>query len=119
MTGMEVVGTSQRSIARILEKACSQERITSEEALSLLLSGEFHRIGQAADCVRVHKHPEGKVSFLIDRNISYTNVCVARCTFAPFAISIGSRDMKKAISCLTRPFLRKLKRPYNWEVREF
>ena len=92
MIGMEAVRTSQRSIAQILDKACSQERITPEEALRLLISGEFHRIGQAADYVRIHKHPEGKVSFLIDRNISYTNVCVARCTFCNFYRKPGHEE---------------------------
>ncbi len=50
----------------------------------LLRSHDLAAIGEAADCVRRRKHPGNIVSFLIDRNINYTNVCVARCTFCNF-----------------------------------
>ncbi len=69
---------------RVIRKAEEGERITVHEALHLLGSSQLTRIAQAADRVRHRKHPEGVVSFLIDRNISYTNVCVARCTFCNF-----------------------------------
>ncbi len=92
MAVMEAVIADQQSILQILEKARSQERITSEEALLLLNSEEYHRIGQAADYVRATKHPEGRASFLIDRNISYTNVCVARCTFCNFYRKPGEKE---------------------------
>ena len=69
---------------RVLRKAEEGERITAAEALQLLGSSQLTRIGRAADVVRSRKHPEGVVSFLIDRNISYTNICVARCTFCNF-----------------------------------
>ena len=69
---------------RVLRKAEEGERITADEALRLFGSSQLTRIGQAADVVRHRKHPEGVVSFLIDRNINYTNVCVARCTFCNF-----------------------------------
>ncbi len=69
---------------RVLEKVFEGERIAPEEGLTLLHSRELHKVGQAADFVRQRHHPEGVVSFLIDRNINYTNVCVARCTFCNF-----------------------------------
>lgn len=72
------------TVEAILEKVKAEERISSEEALWLLRSDEVQRIGMAADLVRRRKHPDGVVSFLIDRNINYTNVCVARCTFCNF-----------------------------------
>ena len=50
----------------------------------LLQSWELQKIGQAADRLRRRKHPGNRVSFLLDRNINYTNVCVARCTFCNF-----------------------------------
>lgn len=68
----------------ILDRACRGERIGSEEALALMESQALQKIGGAADRIRRQKHPEGIVSFLIDRNINYTNVCVARCTFCNF-----------------------------------
>ena len=72
------------SVDSAIEKALGGERISRQEALLLFTSSEFQRIALAADQVRRRLHPEGVVSFLIDRNINYTNVCVARCTFCNF-----------------------------------
>ncbi len=73
-----------KAIDQVLEKVFEGERIGPEEGLTLLRSRELQKVGQAADFVRRRYHPEGVVSFLIDRNINYTNVCVARCTFCNF-----------------------------------
>jgi cyclic dehypoxanthinyl futalosine synthase len=72
------------SVDSALEKALAGERISKQEGLFLLSSSELQRIALAADRARRRMHPEGVVSFLIDRNINYTNVCVARCTFCNF-----------------------------------
>ena len=71
-------------VAAILERVSQGKRLVPEEALRLLQSGELQAVGKAADAVRREKHPDGIVSFLIDRNINYTNVCVARCSFCNF-----------------------------------
>ena len=42
-----------------------------------------------ADHVRQRKHPEGLVTYIIDRNVNYTNVCVARCNFCAFYREVG------------------------------
>ena len=68
----------------ILEGVYRGRRLEPSDALVLLESGEFQQLGQAADRVRRRLHPDGVVSFLVDRNINYTNVCVARCTFCNF-----------------------------------
>lgn len=73
-----------KSVATVLDKIYADQRIEREEGLLLLQSGALHQVGQAADFVRQKKGPDNTVSFLIDRNISYTNVCVARCTFCNF-----------------------------------
>ncbi len=70
--------------AQILARAAEGSRITPEDGLTLLRSNDLAAIGRTADLVRRRKHPENIVSFLIDRNINYTNVCVARCTFCNF-----------------------------------
>ena len=80
------------SVERIVQKIYSGKRISSEEGLVLLGCGEFHKVGQAADYVRHQKCPDGIVTFLIDRNISYTNVCVARCTFCNFYRKPGDQE---------------------------
>ncbi|HSR66676.1 MAG TPA: cyclic dehypoxanthinyl futalosine synthase [Acidobacteriota bacterium] len=74
-----------RTVKSILDKVYQGGRITSSQALALMESeGALHEIGKAADYLRWQKHPRKVVSFLIDRNINYTNVCVARCTFCNF-----------------------------------
>jgi len=50
----------------------------------LLESDDFVRIGLAADEVRKRFHPDGIVTYIIDRNINYTNVCNVVCTFCAF-----------------------------------
>ncbi|HXK58472.1 MAG TPA: cyclic dehypoxanthinyl futalosine synthase [Acidobacteriota bacterium] len=71
-------------VEKVLRKVYDGIRIGPEEAVGLLKSMELQKIGQAADHVRRLKHPDSVVSFLIDRNINYTNVCVARCNFCNF-----------------------------------
>ncbi|HSR53268.1 MAG TPA: cyclic dehypoxanthinyl futalosine synthase [Acidobacteriota bacterium] len=73
------------TVEGILRKVYQGRRISSQDALQLMRADDgLHEIGKAADYVRWQKHPERVVSFLIDRNINYTNVCVARCTFCNF-----------------------------------
>lgn len=72
------------SVAEILQRVYEGRRIDAADAVVLMRSAELLPIGQAADHVRRSKHPDGVVSFLIDRNINYTNVCVARCNFCNF-----------------------------------
>jgi len=58
--------------------------LTPEEAVALLASSDLIALGMAADEVRRRLHPEGVVTYLIDRNINYTNVCASGCDFCAF-----------------------------------
>ena len=51
-----------------------------------------HLLGHLADAIRARKHPERIVTYIIDRNVNYTNVCVARCNFCAFYRPVGSSD---------------------------
>ena len=64
-------------------------RITPDEALFLYRDAPTHWLGRMADFVRARKHPEGIVTYIIDRNVNYTNVCVARCNFCAFYRPVG------------------------------
>ena len=75
---------SFRSIQVILDKSVAGERISCEEALTLLESGELSAIGRAADAVTRRLHPENYRTYNIDRNINYTNICTAVCDFCAF-----------------------------------
>jgi cyclic dehypoxanthinyl futalosine synthase len=68
----------------ILQRAADGGRISEEEALYLYTEAPFHALGEAADAVRRRRYPEGIVTYLIDRNINYTNVCVTACKFCAF-----------------------------------
>jgi cyclic dehypoxanthinyl futalosine synthase len=71
-------------IQPILDRALSGERLTVDDCTTLLESDDFVRIGLAADEVRKRFHPDGVVTYIIDRNINYTNVCNVVCTFCAF-----------------------------------
>jgi len=62
----------------------SHQRLSPDEALHLLREGDIQEMGWVANKIRWRLHPEPVVSYLIDRNINYTNVCVARCKFCNF-----------------------------------
>src|SRR5215467_3664219 len=66
--------------------------ISREEALDLFRSDDLIGIGMAADTVRRKLHPEGIVSYIIDRNINYTNFCTEYCTFCAFYRPMGHAE---------------------------
>ncbi|MAT71455.1 MAG: dehypoxanthine futalosine cyclase [Planctomycetaceae bacterium] len=72
------------SVNNILDKAVAGERISPEEGLRLMQSGDLAALGRAADEVTRRLHPEGYRTYNIDRNINYTNVCTAVCDFCAF-----------------------------------
>jgi cyclic dehypoxanthinyl futalosine synthase len=59
-------------------------RLRKKEALELLKREDLLKLGRMADATRAGMHPEGVVTFVIDRNINYTNVCLNRCLFCAF-----------------------------------
>jgi cyclic dehypoxanthinyl futalosine synthase len=71
-------------IQPILDRSLAGERLTLDECTTLLESDDFVRIGLVADEIRKRRHPDGVVTYIIDRNINYTNVCNVVCTFCAF-----------------------------------
>jgi cyclic dehypoxanthinyl futalosine synthase len=67
-------------------------RLTRDEALFLYREAPTHWLGRMADRVRMRKHPENIVTYIIDRNVNYTNVCVARCNFCAFYRPVGHAE---------------------------
>jgi len=72
------------SVQTILDKAVGGTRITSEEALFLLEKADLNALGRAALAIKNRMHPEPIATYVIDRNINYSNVCVADCDFCAF-----------------------------------
>src|SRR5215211_2207218 len=71
-------------IQPILDRVLAGGRMTSEECATLLESFDIARMGAAADEIRARWHPDTIVTYIIDRNINYTNVCNVVCTFCAF-----------------------------------
>src|SRR6186713_2929740 len=79
-------------IDHIARKVRDGGRVDAAEALALYREAPTHVLGRLADTIRVRKHPEGVVTYIIDRNVNYTNICVARCNFCAFYRPVGSGE---------------------------
>ena len=73
-------------------KVAAGGRVSAAEALDLYRRAPTHVLGLLADGIRARKHTNRVVSYIIDRNVNYTNVCVARCNFCAFYRPVGSAD---------------------------
>jgi cyclic dehypoxanthinyl futalosine synthase len=72
------------TISGLLDRAADGGRISPAEALRLYTEAPLHALGQAADVVRRRRFPDNIATYIIDRNINYTNVCVTACKFCAF-----------------------------------
>ncbi len=80
------------NIQPILDKVLDGGRMTADDCTALLESYDVARIGAAADEIRARKHQDNVVTYIIDRNINYTNVCNVVCTFCAFYRRPGKPD---------------------------
>ncbi len=74
----------KKKVERILNAVRDGARLPDAEAVTLLKSSELLAIGRQAHEVRLKKRPEPTVSYIIDRNINYTNLCTSWCGFCAF-----------------------------------
>jgi cyclic dehypoxanthinyl futalosine synthase len=77
------------SIDTLLQRAADGERLSGAEATRLASEASLFDIGIAADTVRRRKHPQGVVTYIVDRNVNYTNVCTTSCRFCAFYRPVG------------------------------
>ncbi len=66
--------------------------ITRAEAIEMFESGDLVEIGMEADAVRRKLHPEGVATYIVDRNINYTNFCTEYCSFCAFYRPMGHKE---------------------------
>jgi len=71
-------------LAEISAKVEADERISAEDALLLHEHADLATLGRLADLIRWRKHPEPVVTYIVDRNINPTNVCITDCGFCAF-----------------------------------
>ena len=76
----------------LLAVAEGARRLTPEEACALLSDADILTLGTAAANMRRRLHPTDDVTFIVDRNINYTNVCESRCRFCAFYRDEGAPD---------------------------
>ena len=80
------------SLKSLISLVRSGERIDRAAASELYQNAPLHVLGRLADEIRLRKHINRVVTYIIDRNVNYTNVCVARCNFCAFYRPVGDAD---------------------------
>jgi cyclic dehypoxanthinyl futalosine synthase len=79
-------------LERAYQKATLNQRIDVDEALTLYQSGDFLTLGDLANRKRIALHPEKVVTYVVDRNINYTNVCMSECLFCAYFRKENDKD---------------------------
>jgi cyclic dehypoxanthinyl futalosine synthase len=80
------------SIDTLLDRAASGGRLSPDEGLRLYHEAELLDLGRAADHRRASLHPSGVVTYIVERNVNYTNRCITACTFCNFFRPMKSRE---------------------------
>ena len=75
---------SAPAVDDVLDRAIDGERITDGDAIALLRSRDLVAVGQVANEIRNRKVDPDRITFIVDRNINYTNICVTDCDFCAF-----------------------------------
>jgi cyclic dehypoxanthinyl futalosine synthase len=72
------------NLQTINDKILAGERIHGGEFLTLAERGDLYQFGFLANAIRQRRHPEPMVTYVIDRNINYTDICISACKFCAF-----------------------------------
>ena len=77
---------------KIIDKVLNGERLSAEDGERLFESHDIISLGRAAQTISKKKHPDGIVTYIVDRNINYTNICISKCLFCAFYREKDSPD---------------------------
>ncbi len=80
------------ALPQILDMALNGERLNFDQAMTLFQEGDILKLGKIANAIRARLHPDNIVTYIIDRNINYTNVCLSKCKFCAFYKDINSQE---------------------------
>lgn len=75
----------------IINRIMESKRISIEDAMVLYDKADLLTLGQLANNIRKRIHPDPVVTYIIDRNINYTNICQSQCKFCAFYKQEGAR----------------------------
>ena len=89
---MPVAQHDPQRLAELAEKALAGEPLTPQEGLAVYRGLDQSSLGLIANAIRFRKHPERKVTYIVDRNLNPTNVCVTDCGFCAFYRSPGDAE---------------------------
>lgn len=67
-------------------------RLSVDEALDLIKNGDLRELGELASAKKLQLHPEKITTFIVDRNINYTNTCWVDCKFCAFYKHVNEED---------------------------
>ncbi|WP_320176287.1 cyclic dehypoxanthinyl futalosine synthase [Maridesulfovibrio sp.] len=80
---------SPAEVLEIGKKVEAGERINFDEAVTLMEKADLFDLGSLAHSIRMKKHPAPNVTYVIDRNINYSNICDCGCRFCAFYVAPG------------------------------
>ena len=85
-TGTEgqVLAMPEAAMAIITAKVQAGSRISDDEFFLLERDADLYQLGFLADSIRRRLHPEGQVTYVVDRNVNYTDICTSACKFCAF-----------------------------------
>lgn len=86
------VTVTMSPIDRILDKALRGERLNTDDCVTLFESDQIEKMGAAANQIMKKWHPDPIATFVIGRNVNYTNICDTYCRFCAFYRAPGSKE---------------------------
>src|SRR6185369_14918460 len=88
-----LMDTMERTeIGKLLARVEARERLTLDEWKTVEDQASTEQLGSLADNLRKRLHPDDVVTYVVDRNINYSNVCVSVCAFCAFFRKPGSPE---------------------------
>lgn len=77
---------------QILDMVLNGERLNFNHGIKLFQERDILKLGKVANAIRLQFHPDKIVTYIIDRNINYTNVCISKCKFCAFSKDVNSKE---------------------------
>jgi cyclic dehypoxanthinyl futalosine synthase len=84
LPGRDNTESDEKTMKPLCKKVLDGERLSTAEALTLYKEGTLHDLGMLANEIRKRLHPDPVVTYIIDRNINYTDICISACKFCAF-----------------------------------
>ncbi len=81
-----------KTLNTLVKKVLAGKRLDASEGFALFKQADLLTLGELANSVRKRLHPKRLVTFIVDRNINYTNICVNKCKFCAFYREAESPD---------------------------